>query len=91
MNSRMTSRASSDEVVQPLGAMLRCSSDTEGLDRFVGNQSRGAGDVAAGNGRYHSLLIDRDARFLDIGAEEFVAHDECELLPHRTDRRFGIV
>jgi hypothetical protein len=49
-----------DEVVQPLGAMLRCSRDPEGFDCFVGNQGRGASDVATGDRGSHGLLIDRN-------------------------------
>src|SRR6266851_3478682 len=49
-----------DEVVQPLGAMLRCSRDTESFNRFIGDEGRGTGDVATGDSGNHGLLIDRN-------------------------------
>src|SRR4051812_38260204 len=55
-----------DEILQPLGAMLRGSRDAESLDRFVGDQRCGAGDIAAGDGGDHRLLIDGNARRLDV-------------------------
>src|SRR5262245_58456745 len=54
-----------DEILQPLGAMLRRSRDGEGFDRVIGHERGGRGDVAAGNSGDHRLLIDRDARVLD--------------------------
>src|SRR6516164_5549302 len=49
-----------DEVVQTLGAMLRCSRDTESFNRFVGDEGRGTDDVATGDRGNHGLLIDRN-------------------------------
>ena len=49
-----------DEVAQPLGAMLRCSRNTESLNRFVGDEHRGTGDIATGDRGDHGLLIDRN-------------------------------
>ena len=79
-----------DEILQPLGAMLRGSRDAEGLDRFVGDQRCGAGDIAAGDGGDHRLLIDGNAGRLDVGGEELVAHHERELLPDRVDGLPGV-
>ena len=79
-----------DEILQPLGAMLRGSRDAEGLDRFVGDKRCGAGDIAAGDGGDHRLLIDGNAGRLDVGGEELVAHHECELLPDRVDGLPGV-
>src|SRR5262245_41840193 len=80
-----------DEVAQPLAAMLRCPCNAEGFDRFISNERGGAGDVAPGNRGNHGLLIDCDTGGLDVGAEEFVAHDEGEFLPHRIDGFLGVM
>src|SRR5258708_25967478 len=83
--------SSIDEIAQSLAAMLRRSRDAERLDRFIGNERGRSRSVASRDGGDDSLLIDRNSRRLDVGAQKLIAHHESKLFANRIERLLRIV